>query len=58
MRYQETFQLLTFYKFVDIPEPEALRLVDEQWQFAHDIGIKGRVYIGTEGISATVTGNE
>jgi len=58
MRHQEKFKLLTFYKFVDIPESEANRLVDEQWQFANDLGIRGRVYIGTEGISATVTGNE
>lgn len=57
MRHQEHFQLLTFYKFVDIPEDPAHRLVEEQWKFTHDIGLKGRVYIGTEGISATVTGN-
>jgi len=57
MRHIPSFQLLTFYKFVDIPESEANRLVEEQWQFANDIGLKGRVYIGTEWISATVTGN-
>lgn len=57
MRHREHFSLLTFYKFVDIPESDAQRLVDEQWQFTHDLGLKGRVYIGTEGISSTVTGN-
>jgi predicted sulfurtransferase len=48
MRHIQQFQLLTFYKFVDIPEEEAHRLVQDQWQFTHDIGLKGRVYIGTE----------
>jgi UPF0176 protein len=57
MRHIPQFSLLTFYKFVDIPEATALQLVDEQWQFTQDIGLRGRVYIGTEGISATVTGN-
>ncbi|MFZ4461955.1 MAG: hypothetical protein ACOYN2_05615 [Patescibacteria group bacterium] len=57
MRHREVFSLLTFYKFVDISESEAQRLTEEQWQFAHDLGLKGRVYIGTEGISSTVTGN-
>ncbi len=57
MRHRESFSLLTFYKFVDISESEATRLVEEQWQFTHDLGLKGRVYIGTEGISSTVTGN-
>jgi UPF0176 protein len=58
MRHIQQFQLLTFYKFVDIPEEEAHRLVQDQWQFTHDIGLKGRVYIGTEWISSTVTGNQ
>ena len=58
MRHIERFSLLTFYKFVNIPEQEVAHLVREQWQFCHDIKLKGRVYIGTEGISSTVTGNE
>jgi UPF0176 protein len=58
MRHIERFSLLTFYKFVNIPEVEVPRLVKEQWQFCHDIGLKGRVYLGVEGISSTVTGNE
>ena len=57
MRHTPQFSLLTFYKFVDIPQATALTLVDEQWEFTQDIGLRGRVYIGTEGISATVTGN-
>jgi predicted sulfurtransferase len=52
------FSLLTFYRFVDIPADEVERLVAEQRGFGQDIGLRGRVYIGTEGISSTVTGNE
>jgi len=50
------YTLLTFYKFVDVDDPQ--REVDEHLVFCSDIGMKGRIYIGQEGISATVTGNE
>lgn len=49
------YQLLTFYKFVDIDNPHDL--VKDHKQFCSDIGMKGRIYIGEEGISATATGN-
>lgn len=47
--------LLTFYKFVDISNPH--EVVRDHGDFCKDIGMKGRIYIGEEGISATVTGN-
>ncbi len=50
------YQLLTFYKFVDISEPQ--EEVVRHKQFLVDIGMKWRIYIGEEWISATVTGNE
>ncbi|MDQ7008952.1 MAG: rhodanese-like domain-containing protein [Candidatus Gracilibacteria bacterium] len=53
---KEDFTLLTFYKFVDVKNPT--KEVEEHQKFTAGIGIKGRIYIGTEGISATVTGNE
>lgn len=56
MKYTEQFKLLTFYHFVDVTDPEATCL--EHLKFTKDIGMKGRIYIGTEGISSTVTGNE
>ncbi|NDK09678.1 hypothetical protein GW846_02770 [Candidatus Gracilibacteria bacterium] len=56
MKYEQDFTLLTFYKFVDVEKPEDEVL--EHLQFTTDIGMKGRVYIGTEGISSTVTGNK
>ncbi len=49
------YQLLTFYKFVDISDPH--EEVMRHKEFLVDIGMKGRIYIGEEGISATVTGN-
>lgn len=48
-----THTLLTFYKFVDIADPKAE--VAKHFQFCNDIGMKGRIYIGEEGISATAT---
>jgi UPF0176 protein len=55
MKYKETFTLLTFYKFVDVTDPE--KEVRDHLIFCKDIGMTGRIYIGTEGISSTVTGN-
>lgn len=53
MHYKQEFKLLTFYKFVDIKDPqEEMR---KHYSFCYDIGMKGRVYIGEEGISATMT---
>lgn len=57
-RHKPKYSLLTFYKFVDIPESELDSLAQEHLDFARDIGIHGRVYIGTEGISSTITGNQ
>lgn len=58
MHHVPSYALLTFYRFVDIPADEVPRLVEEQWKYCLDIGLRGRVYIGTEGISSTVTGNQ
>ncbi len=54
---QPQFELLTFYHFVDIPENELETVCAEHLQFCSDIWLKGRIYIGTEGISSTVSGN-
>jgi UPF0176 protein len=51
------FELLTFYHFVDIPEDELESVMTDHLSFCNDIGLKGRIYIGTEGISSTVSGN-
>jgi len=49
------YKLLTFYSFVEVPQPHDE--VARMGQFCRDIGIKGRIYIGPEGISATCTVN-
>ena len=48
-----SYTLLTFYHFVDIQDPHSE--VRQHGQFTRDIGLQGRIYIGEEGISATVT---
>lgn len=50
-----TYKLLTFYHFVHVPHPHDE--VARMGQFCRDIGIKGRIYIGPEGISATCSVN-
>ena len=57
-RHKPKYSLLTFYKFVDIPESDLDEIAQEHLDFTRDIGLKWRVYIGTEGMSSTVTGNE
>lgn len=56
MILKESFTLLTFYKFVDVKDPK--KEVEDHLRFCKDIWMKGRVYIGTEWISSTVTCNE
>ncbi len=54
-RHKPKYELLTFYKFVDIAESELDSVAQEHLDFCRDVGLSGRVYIGTEGISSTVT---
>lgn len=56
MKYTQEFRLLTFYHFVDVEDP--VTVCKEHLEFTDGIGMKGRVYIGSEGISSTVTGNQ
>ncbi len=55
--HKPEYKLITFYKFVDIPENELKKIGQEHLDFCRDLGIKGRVYIGKEWISSTITGN-
>ncbi len=55
MRHKTQYTLLTFYKFIDIPDP--ILEVQIHLQLCTDIGMKGRIYIGEEWISATVSCN-
>lgn len=55
MKPNTNYKLLSFYKFIDIEDPE--KEVKEMKQFLTDIGVKGRIYIGEEGINATCSVN-
>ena len=55
MHHRTHYHLITFYKFVDIHDP--LTEVKKHLNFCTDIGMKWRIYIGNEGISATATCN-
>ena len=56
MIYKQNYTLLTFYKFVDVKNPE--EEVEKHLTFCNDIWMKWRIYIWTEWISSTVTCNE
>lgn len=55
MKPDTKYTLLTFYKFIDIKDPH--KEVVEHKQFCKDIGMMGRIFIGEEGINATLSGN-
>lgn len=50
----ETFQVLLYYKYVDIDNPKAIR--DEQRQLCQRLGLTGRIIVADEGINGTVEG--
>lgn len=49
-----TYRVLLFYKYVKIDDPETV--VAEHLKACKDIGLKGRIFIGTEGINGTCSG--
>lgn len=50
------YNVLLFYKFVDVADPATLR--DEQRAFCELHGMKGRILIGEEGINGTLEGTK
>ncbi len=48
------FQVLLFYKFVPIVDPEGIR--DEQKNLCTSLGLRGRIIVASEGINGTVEG--
>lgn len=56
MKNETSYRLLTFYKFVDIERPRDI--VADMYRFCRDTGMRGRVFIGEEGINATLSVNE
>ena len=49
------FKVLLFYKYVLFNEPE--RFMHDQLSWCNNNDIKGRIFIATEGINGTVSGN-
>lgn len=47
-------KILQFYKYVPVENPEKFR--KEYLPFLKEVGIKGRIYIGHEGINASLSG--
>jgi len=56
MSTRTKYYLLAFYKFVNVENPE--KEVKDLKQFCDGIGMKGRIYIGEEGINAQCSVNE
>ena len=48
------FRVLLYYKYQNIEDPEKFR--DEHLAFCNEVGIKGRIIVGYEGINGTVSG--
>ncbi len=48
------YRILLFYKYITFAEPQ--KFVEEHLKFCHEHDIKGRVWISSEGINATVSG--
>ncbi|MBO1913725.1 hypothetical protein J4G37_54040, partial [Microvirga sp. 3-52] len=48
------FRVLLFYKYVHIEDPQTL--VASHLKACKEIGLKGRIFIGTEGINGTCSG--
>ncbi|MCS1351085.1 rhodanese-related sulfurtransferase [Mechercharimyces sp. CAU 1602] len=54
MTEAQTYQILLYYKYVPIIDPEAFR--DEQYALCEELGLKGRILVAAEGINGTVSG--
>lgn len=51
---KDSYRILLFYKYVKIEDPETV--VAEHLKACKEIGLKGRIYIGEEGINGTCSG--
>lgn len=56
MSIKQNYHLLAFYKFVNVQDP--IVEVKKLKLFCSDIGMKGRIYIGEEGINAQCSVND
>ncbi|WP_102027265.1 oxygen-dependent tRNA uridine(34) hydroxylase TrhO [Salirhabdus sp. Marseille-P4669] len=54
MENTEKYQVLLYYKYVNLEDPESFR--DEHLMFCRELGLKGRILVANEGINGTVSG--
>lgn len=54
MNSKETHQVLLYYNYVQIDEPETF--AEEHLAYCQDLGLKGRILVAHEGINGTVSG--
>lgn len=54
MEDNQHYQVLLYYKYVQIDEPEEFS--EEHLQFCKDLGLKGRILVAQEGLNGTVSG--
>ncbi len=48
------YQVLLYYKYIDIDDPQAFR--DQHFELCSSLGLRGRILVATEGINGTVSG--
>ncbi|MDR8394154.1 rhodanese-related sulfurtransferase [Aliifodinibius sp. S!AR15-10] len=48
------YEVILYYKFTDIEDPESF--CEQHKSFCKELGVKGRIYIGREGINGTLGG--
>lgn len=54
MEDNKNYQVLLYYKYVQIDDPEGF--AEEHLQFCNDLGLKGRILVAHEGLNGTVSG--
>ncbi|MGN8647723.1 oxygen-dependent tRNA uridine(34) hydroxylase TrhO [Gracilibacillus sp. HCP3S3_G5_1] len=54
MEKKEKYQVLLYYKFVTIEDPETF--AHDHLKFCKELGLKGRILVAEEGINGTVSG--
>ncbi len=56
LEYSRMYQVLLYYKYTTIEDPE--KFTADHLQLCKKLGLKGRIYIGHEGINGTVAGSQ
>ncbi|TFJ92334.1 rhodanese-related sulfurtransferase [Lentibacillus salicampi] len=54
MENKQMYQVLLYYKFVPVDDPETF--AEEHLAFCQDLGLKGRIMVAHEGLNGTVSG--